>query len=66
MEEGREERAGTFRPVVLARRVTRSTRLAPTMASAVTTAASQFEAVVSGDQPTRSTPRGQSISPLGS
>ena len=41
-------------------------RLAPTIASAVTTAASQLEAVVSGDQPTRSTPRGQATSPLGS
>ena len=41
-------------------------RLAPTMASAVTTAASQSAAVVSGDQPTRSTPGGHSTSPLGS
>ena len=32
-----------------------ASRLAPTMASAVETAASQFAAVVSGDQPTRST-----------
>ena len=41
MEEGREQRTGAFGPVVLAARVRRSSRLAPTIASAVTTAASQ-------------------------
>ena len=61
-----EQRAGTLGPVMLAARADRSSRLAPTMASAVTTAASQSVAVVSGDHPTRSTPGGHATSPLGS
>ena len=65
VEEGREERAGPLVPVVFPQRAPLS-RLAPTIASAVTTAASHRDAFVNGDQPTRSTPRGQSTSPLGS